>query len=498
MNKKLQKATPYIAGLKKYINEKNVVFDVPGHHEGEISTALNSVYSNKIYIGDVNCPRGLDNIGHPTGVIKEAQDLMADATGAKYCKFLINGSTSGNIIMILSSLRANEKIILPRNVHKSVINALILSGAVPVFLMPAIDPKTEIVNQISFDEWKVAIDTNPDAKAIFIINPTYFGATADLKRITNYAHKKNMIVLVDEAHGSHFYFEKNAPITAMKAGADMSTLSIHKTGGSLTQSSVLLIGSDRVPMYDINKSYGMLTSTSPSSILLASLDAARKFLVFHGPKHLEEAKTLASYARENIGKIKGFLPCDSEHFKENGSFDYDNTKVVVELDKLKINGFELYRILHDKYHIQIELAETYVFLMIVSIGSTQKDIDTMCEALKEISAEYFDDKITYEDRRYMKRFPDMVVRPRVAFHAPLEVVNLEDSLNRICKDMIMIYPPGIPLIVPGERFTQEVIDEIKLYKLLDTTILSDFDDGNKVSVVDESNWNYALEDKEIE
>ena len=497
MDRKKQKETPYIDALIKYINEKNVVFDVPGHHEGEIKTDLNRVFSSKLYRGDVNCPRGLDNIGNPTGVIKKAQDLMADATGALACKFLVNGSTSGNLIMILSSLKAKEKIILPRNVHKSVINSLILSGAIPVFLMPEIDSRSEIVNQVSFEKWKIAIDDNPDAKAIFVINPTYFGATADLKKIIAYAHKKGMIALVDEAHGSHFYFGKGFPITAMKAGADMSTLSIHKTGGSLTQSSVLLIGSDRISMYDINKSYGMLTSTSPSSVLLASLDAARKFLVTKGKKHLENTCELAEFARNEIKNIRGFIPRGREHFLEHGAYDYDNTKVVVELDKLTINGFELYKILHDKYHIQIELAETYVFLLIVSIGSTRKDIEILLSALREISAKYYDDSITYEDRHYMKNFPAMLVRPRVAFHAPLKIVKLQEAVNEISKDMIMIYPPGIPLIVPGEVFTEEIIKQIEYYKSLDTTILSDYTDG-RVSIIDKDAWNYLDHDKDDE
>ena len=227
---------------------------------------------------------------HPTGAIKEAQELFAKACGADYCKFLINGSTSGNLIMFLSALQANDKVILPRNVHKSVINGLILSGAVPIFIMPELDKKTEIVNQVSFKQRRNAIDDNPDAKAIFIINPTYFGATCDLKKIVSYAHLHNKIVLVDEAHGTHFYFSNKLPVSAMEAGADMTTLSIHKTGGSLTQSSVLLGKGNRVPRYDVIKSFNLITTTSPSSILIASLDAARKYLVFKGSLKTSQRK----------------------------------------------------------------------------------------------------------------------------------------------------------------------------------------------------------------
>lgn len=494
MNKEEQKQTPYLDAYQKYLAERTTVFDVPGHHQGKIRTDFDKIFTHVVYKNDVNCPRGMDNIMHPSGCIKEAQDLFAKATGADYCKFLINGSTSGNLVMLLTVLKANDKILLPRNVHKSVINGLILSGASPVFLMPELDKNTEIVNQISFKEWKKAIDENPDTKAIFIINPTYFGATCDLKRIVTYAHLHNIIVLVDEAHGTHFYFSNKLPITAMSAGADMATLSVHKTGGSLTQSSVLLVKGDRVNQYDVMKSYNLITTTSPSSILLASLDAARKFLVFKGSAHLYNAIKLARQAKERIDLIPGFKAHSKDYFvKECKSFSYDETKLCVEIDKLTISGFELYKILKDKYKVQIELAETYVFLLLFTIGSTQKDVDKLCEVLTDISKKYYDPSLEYQDHHYMRGFPNMIIRPRVAYHAPLKVVKLDEAEGKISKEMIMIYPPGIPVIVPGEVFTKEVIEEIKYYNSIKATIVSDWNSTDEVSVVDEDNWEYLKE-----
>lgn len=495
MDKKLQKQTPYLDAVKNYLKEKNVCFDVPGHHQKKIKTDLNSIYSNKIYEGDINCPYGLDNILDPRGVIKQAQDLMADATGAKSCRFLINGSSSGIQIMIMSTIKANEKIILPRNVHKSVINALILSGAKPIFLMPKIDESCEIVNQNSFEDWKKIIDENPDAKAIFIINPTYFGATCELKRITSYAHKKNMLVLVDEAHGSHFYFGKNLPITAMKAGADLATLSLHKTGGSLTQSSILLRGTDNVSDYLINKTFNIITCTSPSTILLSSLEAARKHMVFKGKKEIENAVNLCSYARKEIKNIKGFIPLDKERFIKNGAYDVDPTKLVVEIDKLKLTGNELYVLLKNKYHIQIELAETYAFLCIFSIGNYQSDVDTLINALKDISKDYYDESLFYIERKYFNDFPDYYCRPREAFQAPMKTVHYKDALNCISKEMVMIYPPGIPFIIPGEVFTQDVIDHLKYLESINVRFISDHKDGY-ISVIDTDNW--ILKKEEID
>lgn len=497
IDKEKQKRTPYLEAYERYLKENTTVFDVPGHHQGKIRTDFDKIFTHIVYKNDVNCPRGMDNLSHPTGVIKEAQDLFAEATGADSVKFLVNGSTSGNLIMLLSTLKAKDKIILPRNVHKSVINGIILSGAIPIFIMPELDKNTEIVNQISFQNWKKTIDQNLDAKAIFIINPTYFGATCDLKKIVAYAHEKNMVVLVDEAHGSHFYFSNKLPTTAMAAGADMSTLSIHKTGGSLTQSSVLLIKGDRVKEFDINKSFNLITTTSPSSILLASLDGARKFLVFKGSAHLYKAIKLARQAKERIDKIPGFIAHSKEYFtKVCGSYSYDETKLCVEIDKLSISGFDLYKILKDKYHVQIELAETYVFLLLFTIGSTQADVDKLVEALTLISNQYYDPTTIYQDHHYMTSFPNMVVRPRVAYHAPLKVCELNDAIGKISKEMIMIYPPGIPVILPGEVFTSSVVDEINYYIKNKATILSDWSSTREVSVIDEDSWIYNEKNEE--
>lgn len=491
MNKKEkeeQRRCPYIEAYKKYLEEKQAVFDVPGHHQSRLPSEFNRLFGYNITKYDVNAPRGMDNLLNPKGALKEAQELFAKACHADAAKFLINGSTSGNQIMIMSTINNNDKILLPRNIHKSVISALILSGATPVFLMPEIDLDTEIVNQVSYKEWKKAIDAHPDAKAIFVINPTYFGATANLKKIVNYAHLKGMLVLVDEAHGSHFYFSNKTPISAMDAGADMSTLSIHKTGGSLTQSSVLLYKKERIDEYQVNKTFNFLTTTSPNSFLLASLDSARKFLVFDGSKYIHQAIKLARLARERINEIKGFIAHGKEYFVSKGSYEYDETKVVVELDNLSITGFDLYNILRDKFNIQIELAETYVFLLLFTVGSKEKDIDILCNALNKISKKYYKENVVYEDHRYMSEFPKLEIRPRVAFHAPLKVVKLDKALNKISKEMIMIYPPGIPLIIPGERFTKEVIKELKYYKKRKANILSDYADAEEVSVVDEKEF----------
>ncbi len=478
-----QKRTPYIDAYRKYIKSNPNCFNVPGHHKGNIKTDFDKIFHHSVYKNDINCPYGMDNIMQPTGCIKEAEELFAKACKADQARFLVNGSTSGNLIMIISTLKPDDKIILPRNVHKSVINALILSKANPIFMVPHIDKETGISGQIGLEERKKAIDDNLDAKAIFIINPTYFGETTNLKQVVEYAHLKRMIVLVDEAHGSHFYFKDNQPITAMEAGADMSTLSIHKTGGSLTQSSVLLINEKNINLYDVDKAFNMLTTTSPSSLLLASLDGARKYLVFNGDKEINKAIVLAKSLINKLDKIKGIYALGKEYFINKKSYDYDETKVVIKIDKLSINGFDIYKLLKEKYNIQVELAEANVFLCVFSIGSTSKDVSKLVKALKDISKKYYNPKGQTNDNYNIKSFPKKMFSPHDVYHQPLKVVPLKDAKGFVSKESIIIYPPGIPLILPGEVFDEDVIKQLTYYQNSNAIIVSEHKNCENVSVV---------------
>lgn len=493
-----QNKTPYLNALKKYMEEGISPFDVPGHHMGNVDNDFSRYVGINLYRADVNAPRGLDNLNHPTGVIKEAEALMADAFSADQAFFLLNGTSSGIITMIMSTCKANDRVILPRNCHKSVINGLILSGAMPVFVMPELDSELEIANQPTFEDYRRMIRKHPSAKAVFVINPTYFGAAGDLQKIVKLAHDNSMLCLVDEAHGAHFGFTENSPLSAMECGADMSAVSLHKMGGSLTQSSILLRKGNRVSDYNIRKTLNAISSTSPSSILIASLDAARKFMALEGKEKIDQAIAFANYAREEISKIPGFRPRGKDHFQNMGCFDYDETKLVIELDMVKLTGFELYNLLKDKYHIQMELAETYVVLGIIGIGTKKEHIDNLVKALKEISQEYFIGEMSYPRHHFNLDFPIAILRPRTAYHAAAKRVKLADAIDEISKESIMVYPPGIPLVVPGEMFTEELVRRIEYYKGTGSTILSDYDDGT-VSVIDQKSWiNYSRYQRKIE
>lgn len=491
MKKLDQSKTPYVEALKKYVKDDVAPFDVPGHHMGNIKNEATELFGQQLYRCDVNSPVGMDTLGNPQGVIYESSQYLAEACNADEAFFLVNGTSVGIIAMIMTAVKANEKIILPRNIHKSVINALIISGAKPAYVMPEIDLELGIANQPSMEQWKKAIIRNPSAKAIFVINPTYFGSLTNLKEITKFAHEHNMAVLVDEAHGAHYYFHsKRSPMSAMDADADMSSASFHKTVGSLTQSSVLLMKTNRFKREDVQKTLNILNTTSPSGILIASLDAARSYMASkEGVEAMDKTYELVDYARKRIERIPGFKNEGREHFLAHGSFDYDDTKLVIGLDHLDIDGFQLYHLLKEEYEVQMELAEPNEVLAIFSIGTKKKHVDQLVNALRDISKHHYHENGFQKKSYFESNFPFSLVRPRVSFDAPGKIVPIDECVGQVSKEQVMMYPPGIPLIAPGEVWSKELVEEVK--ELLNsekshTKLLSSYHD--MFEIIDTEKW----------
>ena len=480
--------TPFVDALKQYVNEGISPFDVPGHHMGNIKNQMSELIGHQVYKCDVNAPIGLDNLAHPNGVLKESMELMAKACHADYSFFLINGTTAGLQAAVLTICRPDDKIILPRNVHKSITNSLVLSGAIPIYINPDIDTNIEIANQPTLNDYKKAMIRYPSAKAIVVINPTYFGVIIDLKELVKMAHERNMIVIVDEAHGAHYYFSNENPMTAMDADADVSAVSFHKTGGSLTQSSVLLLKGDRVSPIKVQETLNLINTTSPSSLLLGSLDAARAWMEDNGKQSVKNIISLSEYAFNEISKIDGFIPRGKDYFKARGSFNYDKTKLLIELDRLDLNGYEVYRLLKTKYHIQIELAETYVILCILALGNTKAHIDNLVKALKSISKDHFKKNRQYPTHSFNFEYGYMLLRPRTAYFAPLKTVDIDDAINHICKESVMIYPPGIPIVLPGEVITKDIVAQIKDGLSKDCTVLCNHVNTHQIDIIDERKW----------
>lgn len=461
MNSHYQEKAPIYEALQKYKSMRVVPFDVPGHKQGRGNPQLTEFLGEKCLSIDVNSMKPLDNLVHPVSVIKEAEELAADAFGAHHAFFMVNGTTSAVQAMIMSVCKQGDKIIMPRNVHRSAINALIIGGAVPVYVNPGVNKKLGIPLGMSVNEVKKSIEENPDAKAVFINNPTYYGICSDLRTITELAHRHNMYVLVDEAHGTHFYFGADMPINAMAAGADMSAVSMHKTGGSLTQSSILLI-SERLSTGHVRQVINLTQTTSGSYLLLSSLDISRRNLALDGKRIFDKVSSLAVYARDEINRIGGYYAFSNELINGDSVFAFDPTKLSVYTREIGLAGIEVYDILRDDYGIQIEFGDIGNILAILSVGDRALALERLVSSLSEIKRLYMKDKTGMFDHEYIN--PEVVMKPQQAFYSDQRSLPIENSTGYLSGEFVMAYPPGIPILAPGERITEEIIDYIAYAK----------------------------------
>lgn len=457
-----QKKTPLFDAVKKYVDDKVVQFHVPGHKQGKGLQEFREYVGERVLQMDANGMEDLDYANNPTGVIYESEQLMANAYGAQNAYFLVNGTTSGVQAMIMSACEPGDKIIIPRNAHKSTIGGIILSGAMPVYIQPEINERLGIAMGITETSLKKAVKEHPHAKAVFVINPTYYGAVSDLKSIVRIAHRHEMAVLVDEAHGAHMSFHDDFPLTAMEVGADMSSASIHKTAGSLTQSAVLLLRGNMIAPERVKQVLNLTYTTSSSYILMCSLDVARKQLATCGSEMLEETLALARWARDEINNIEGLYAFGKELVGTPGCTDFDETKLSINVRGIGLSGYQMETRLRKEYNIQVELSDIYNILAIVSIGDRKEDLQALINALKDIASKT--GVVDFERCVSIPQNPKMIVSPRDAFYSTKKVVLLEESAGEIAGEMVMAYPPGIPVVCLGERITKDIIDYIKVLK----------------------------------
>jgi len=457
-----QTRTPVFSAMKAYREKKVIPFDVPGHKHGKGLNEYTNYFGEAMMELDVNSMKPLDFLGNPVSVIKEGEALLADAFGADKGFFIVGGTSFAVQAMIMTTVTSGEKIILPRNSHKSAINGLILCGAEPVYMNPVIDNEMGVCHNVTLESLKEAHETNPDAKAVLIVNPTYYGATCDLETVIAYCHHQGLRVIVDEAHGTHFHFNNAFPVSAMQAGADMAAVSLHKTGGSLTQSSALLVNTKNIDPQYVRKVINLMQTTSPSYLLMGSLDVARKMLATEGEEIMTHLVEIANYARDEINKIPGCYVIGKEAIGKPGIFNFDVTKLSVNTRDMGVNGMELYDMLRDEYNIQMETGDMYNSLAILSVGDTYDSANHLIAALKDISRRFQNSRLDY--KQIDLHFPKVVMTPREAFYADKEMVRFEDSIGRISGEAIMAYPPGIPVVSYGERINASVIEQVKLFK----------------------------------
>lgn len=452
---------PIYEALRKFRRMRVVPFDVPGHKRGRGNMELTEFLGEDCMNVDVNSMKPLDNLCHPVSVIKDAEELAAEAFGAAHAFFMVGGTTSAVQSMIMYACKSGEKIIMPRNVHRSAINALILTGAIPVYVDPDCNNELGIPLGMSVSQVEKAIRENPDAKAILVNNPTYYGICSDIRKITELAHANNMLMLADEAHGTHFYFGENFPVSAMAAGADIASASMHKSGGSLTQSSFLLMGK-RINADYMRQVVNLTQTTSASYLLLSSLDISRKRLALSGREIFEKTVQMAEYAREEINSIGGYYAFSRELVNGDSVYDFDVSKLSVHTLPIGLAGIEVYDLLRDEYDIQIEFGDIGNILAYISVGDRTRDIERFISALAEIKRRFGKSGTGMLTQEYIN--PVVAETPRRAFYADKKSLPLDEAAGHVCSEFVMCYPPGIPILAPGELITPQIIEYIKYAK----------------------------------
>lgn len=457
MDKNRQQRAPIYEALETFKKKRVVPFDVPGHKRGRGNPELVSLLGEKCVGLDVNSMKPLDNLCHPVSVIREAEELTAEAFGAENAFLMVGGTTSAVQAMILSTCKAGDKIILPRNVHKSALNAMVLCGAIPVYVNPEVNSKLGISLGMEVSQVQKAIEENPDAKAVLVNNPTYYGICSDICSIVKAAHAKGMKVLADEAHGTHLYFGKNLPISGMAAGADMAAISMHKSGGSLTQSSILLTNKGVNADY-VRQIINLTQTTSASYLLLSSLDISRRNLALRGDESFAKVTEMAEYARQEINSIGGYYAYGRDLVNGRSIYDYDVTKLSIYTLDVGLAGIEVYDLLRDEYDIQIEFGDICNILAYISIGDRLQDIERLVGALEDIKRLYSKDKTGLLSGEYVN--PKVVASPQQAFYSPKKAVTIKDSVGCISGEFVVCYPPGIPILAPGELITEEIAEYI--------------------------------------
>lgn len=456
-----QNRAPLYEAMSEHKLNRVVPFDVPGHKGGRGNKRLTDFLGEHCLKNDVNSMKPLDNLCHPVSVIRDAQELAADAFGAENSFFIVNGATGAVQAMVMSACKSGEKIILPRNVHRSAINALVVCGAIPVYVNPGVNSDLGIPLGMTPEDVEQAILENPDAKAVLVNNPTYYGICSDLKRIVEIAHKHGLMALCDEAHGTHFYFGEDLPISGMAAGADMAAVSVHKTGGSLTQSALLLMGKNVNADY-VRQVINLTQTTSASYLLMVSLDLARQNLALHGRDFYQKTAKFADYARKEINAIGGYYAFGAELVNGRDFYAFDSTKLSIHTRAMGLAGIEVYDILRDEYGIQIEFGDIGNILAIITGGDRALEIERLLSALYEIKRLYGRSPAGLYDHEYIN--PTVDLPPQKAFYSERESVPIEQTAGRICGEFVMCYPPGIPILAPGERITKDILDYIAFAK----------------------------------
>lgn len=478
-----QNCTPLIDAMSGYISGRPAFFRVPGHRfEAGVDRKAADLLGEKAYQADLTEAEGLDDLHHPSGAILEAEQLAAELYGSDRCWFLVNGTTSGNEAMILACVNPGEKILIARNSHRSALQGLILSGAVPVWIQPEVIDEWGTSGPVDPQKISDALEKDQDIRAVYITSPTYYGVCCDVKKIAEICHQHGVPLLVDEAHGSHLYFSrfgageftgegdgaegKNSvtadelqaeefPEGAILCGADLVAQSTHKTCGSMTESSMLHAQGSLVDFDRVDRCLKLVTSTSPNYLLMASLDGARHLLAEKGKNELNQAMRLARAAERQLSLIPGI------RVMKNASPDYfrDPLRVVFSAADVGISGYRMHELLYNEGKVSCELSDPLNVVCVITWGNTEDDIRRLADTCQKVVQKYgISCSCDFSSRDIIP--PDVRMTPRQAFYSQTEQVSAKDAIGRIAADSVIPYPPGIPIICPGEMITSQNAESI--------------------------------------
>ncbi|ACI17330.1 aminotransferase class I/II-fold pyridoxal phosphate-dependent enzyme [Coprothermobacter proteolyticus] len=457
-----QYRTPYYSGLLAYIAKHRASFHMPGHKRGRgVHPDFKAFLGENVFLLDLTEVQGVDYLHKPTGILREAMDLLADAYGAKESFFLVNGSTVGNQAALMAVGGPGKKILIARNSHRSVVGGLILNGSIPVYLPVNVDPELGITTSVSPEVLREYLDKH-DVDAVFLTNPNYYGVSGNIRELVDIVHEHGLPIVVDEAHGAHFHFHQALPLSAVDAGADLVVQSTHKTLSSMTQSSWMHMNGDLVDVELLKAALRTLQSSSPNYVLMASLDVARMQMATEGAELLSSALNVAQYLREAINEIPGLQCFGRERVGKYGIFDVDLTKITITVLGLGLTGYKVEQLLNDELGVEVELSDPNNILAFVTIGDDYDNADKLIKAMSNLSERFFG-KLPPLETAAVHTFPvlpEVVLTPREAFFAEKKVVPFREAVGAISAESVVLYPPGIPVIAPGERITEESFDYV--------------------------------------
>jgi lysine decarboxylase len=449
---------PLLEGIQVFQRKGIVPFSTPGHKLGVGADAeLRQTYGEHVFHCDIPLGGGVGDTHFHGDALGEAERLAADAWGADRGFFLLNGSSAGNHAFLMATVRPGDKVVVSRDLHKSLLVALILTGANPVYIAPRLHPELNVGLGINAVQVEEALERHPDTKLVALVSPSYCGVPSDLAGIAAVAHSRGIPVHVDEAWGPHLHFHPALPPSAMASGVDGAVISTHKVLGSLTQAAILNVRAGLVDLDRVRTTVDMAQTTSPSVLILASIDATRRQMATAGEALFERTIALASEARRRLQRLPGIGVLDAERL---GVPAFDLTKLVIDVDGLGITGYEAEDILRNRFGIGPEMSDHVGLVCLVTIGDTEASIGRLVEGFAALSREHFRGnrrRAGFRSSGAIVAPSELTMTPREAFFAPARAVSLVEASGQVAAELVIPYPPGIPVLAPGEVITEEKV-----------------------------------------